>query len=170
VEDERFGVRMLNGRQIAQYRPIALRLMSPAALDSPADFLLGRGTTLVTADGRAAENLADCALVEIDREGWSASGHVHRVKPREGIHPGLVYLACSCAPVQAQFKALATGSVVDALSVDDVASVVVPYQDTDAARQLGDDACSAWKLFAEASRAEGEAVAALEAEFATAAP
>jgi hypothetical protein len=37
-----------------------------------------------------------------------------------------------------QLKALATGSVVDALSADDVCSVVVPYEDTAVARELGE--------------------------------
>ena len=40
--------------------------------------------------------------------------------------------------VQLQLKALATGSVVDALSADDVCSVVVPYEDTAVARELGE--------------------------------
>ena len=157
---------MMNGRQISQYRPIALRLMSLSAFKDPDAFRLAAGTTLLTADGRAEENLADCALVAKDREGWAASGHVHRVSPRTGIHPGLVYLACSCRPVQTQLKALATGSVVDALSDGDVASVIVPYDDSAAARKLGDAAQRSWQIFAEASAAESEAIAALEAEFA----
>lgn len=166
VEDARYGVRMMNGRQISQYRPIALRLMSLSAIKDPTTFILTAGTTLLTSDGRAEENLADCALVAKDREGWAASSHVHRVSPHPGIHPGLVYLACSCAPVQAQLKALATGSVVDALSADDLASVLVPYDNSATARKLGDAAQKAWQLFAEATAAEDEAITALEAEFA----
>jgi hypothetical protein len=165
VEDERYGVRMMNGRQISQYRPIALRLMSMSAFKDPSSFQLTAGTTLLTSDGRAEENLADCALVAKDRAGWAASGHVHRVSPLRGVHPGLVYLACSCAPVQAQLKALASGSVVDALSESDVSSVVVPYDDSSAARNFGDAAVLAWDLFAEASAAEDEAIRILEAEF-----
>ena len=34
------------------------------------------------------------------------------------------------AHVQAQLKALATGSAVDALSEDDVTSIIVPYDDS----------------------------------------
>lgn len=165
VADERFGVRMMNGRQISQYRPIALKLMSLAAFKDPTSFQLAAGTTLLTADGRAEENLADCALVAKDREGWAASGHVHRIAPRRGVHPGTVYLACSSPPVQAQLKALATGSVVDALSEADVSSVVVPYDDSAALRELGDAARDAWRLFADAASSEDEAIVALEAEF-----
>lgn len=165
VGDSRFGVRMMNGRQISQYRPIALQLMNLSTFKDPTTFQLTAGTTLMTADGRAEENLADCVLVAQDREGWAASGHVHRVRPRQGIHPGLVYLACSSAPVQSQLKALATGSVVDALSTGDVASVIVPYANTKETRRLGDAAQEVWELFADASRAEDEAIRDLENEF-----
>lgn len=165
VDDPQHGVAMMNGRQISQYRAIALRWMSLSAFKNPDQFRLKAGTTLLTADGRAEENLADCVLVTGDRAGWAASGHVHRVTPRDGVNAGLVYLACSCAPVQAQLKALATGSVVDALSEDDVASVIVPYADSEAMLKLGRDAEQAWQLFAEASSAEDAAIAALEAEF-----
>lgn len=162
VDDEQFGVRMMNGRQIAQYKPIALKLMNLSGFKDPAQFQIDPGTTLLTADGRAEENLADCVLVTDDRAGWAASGHVHRVVPREGIHPGLVYLGCSSPPVQAQLKALATGSVVDALSEDDVASVAVPYEKSEAATQIGDRAVRSWELFCSASRLEEEAIKRLE--------
>lgn len=169
VDDHTYGLRMMNGRQVAQYRPIALRLMNLDGFKDPEKFHLSEGMTLLTADGRAEENLADCAMVMGDRAGWAASGHVHRVSPRTGVNPGLVYLACSSRPVQAQIKALATGSVVDALSEDDVASVIVPYSESKEAKRLGDQALRAWSLFSEARAAEDAAIAALEAEFETAA-
>jgi hypothetical protein len=166
VEDPRYGIPMLNGRQIAQYRAIGLRLMSLSAFRNPEAFRIEEGTTLLTADGRAEENLADCALVTKDRAGWGASGHVHRVVPRSGINRGLVYLACASYPVQQQLKALATGSVVDALSEGDVGSVVVPYSDSSVAQGLGESAEQAWNLFAEAGAMENAAMDALETEFA----
>lgn len=166
VDDPKYGIAMMNGRQISQYRAIGLRWMSLGAFKDPDQFRLRTGTTLLTADGRAEENLADCALVTDDRAGWGASGHVHRVSPNEGIEPGLVYLACSCTPVQAQLKALATGSVVDALSDVDVASVIVPYETSAAAKRLGAAAGRAWDLFSAAIKAEEAAIALLEAEFA----
>ena len=165
VDDPQYGVAMMNGRQISQYRAIALRWMSLSAFKNPDQFRLQPGTTLLTADGRAEENLADCALVTQDRAGWGASGHVHRVTPHAGINPGLVYLACSCAPVQAQLKALSTGSVVDALSDVDVASVTVPFEDSTASLKLGKAAELAWQHFADAATAEETAISALEAEF-----
>ncbi|MCC8446374.1 hypothetical protein [Xanthomonas translucens] len=165
VEDSAHGIRMMNGRQVAQYRPIALKLMNLSAFRDASQFKLKRGMTLLTADGRAEENLADCVMIAKDRDGWGASGHVHRVVPKNDTHPGLVYLACSSAPVQAQLKALATGSVVDALSESDVGSVVVPYGTTGRLVELGDQAVMCWDLFGEAIKLEEQATALLESKF-----
>ena len=93
------------------------------------DYVLSEGMILLTADGRAEENLADCAMIRRDRVGWAASGHVHRLMSKARTHPGLLYLACSCKVVQELFKSMATGSVVDALSVPDLGAVVVPFPD-----------------------------------------
>lgn len=170
VDDMQYGIPMMNGRQIAQYRPIALKLMNLAGFKRPEIFQIESGMTLLTADGRVEENLADCVMVADDRNGWAASGHVHRVRPKPGINPGLIYLGCSCAPVQAQLKSLATGSVVDALSEGDVGSVVIPYDDGPATLELGEEAVRGWKLFSEASECERRATEALEAEFRTGRP
>lgn len=162
VEQAEHGIPILSGRQVAQYLPIGLKYMSPAAFTDPDEYRVREGMVLLTADGRAEENLADTAMVTADRDGWMASGHVHRLLPRKGVHPGLVYLAASCEPVQAQLKALATGSVVDALNESDVGSVLVPAPT--GSEGLADDAARAWTLFAKATKAEREAVSLLERE------
>ncbi len=166
VENETYGVRLLSGRQIAQFRPIGLKIMSFGAWKDPAIYLLHENAVLITADGRADENLADCAMVRKDRSGWAASGHVHRATPRKGIHPGLLYLACASRPVQDLMKSLATGSVVDALSVQDLRSVSVPYPDNAEGKRLGDEAMAAWDAFSDAALLEDTAVSSLEAELA----
>lgn len=161
VDSEDHGVRLLSGRQVAQLRPISLKVMSPKAWEHPEEYLLSKGMILVTADGRAEENLADCAMVGADRDGWAASGHVHRLEAREGVNPGLLYLACASSPTQGLLKSLATGSVVDALSEDDVASVPVPWS-AEHGEELGDAAVAAWSLFSEASLIEDAATMTLE--------
>jgi hypothetical protein len=164
VESEEFGIKLMSGRQIAQYRPIGLKYMSRQAWKIPTDYVLTRNIVVLTADGRAEENLADCALIRRDREGWAASGHVHRLVPRPGIHPGLLYLACSCKPVQALLKSLATGSVVDALSDSDVASISIPYPTDARAMKLGELAVRAWDKFAAAAELENEGAKELQRE------
>jgi hypothetical protein len=168
VQDAQYGLPMMNGRQIAQYKAIGLQYMSMTSFKEPEQFVVREGMTLLTADGRAEENLADCVLVESNRDGWGASGHVHRVVPKSGINAGLVYLACSSAPVQAQLKALATGSVVDGLGESDVASVFVPYEQSDSCLALGKAAETAWGLFGEAALEESTAANRLESELGSA--
>jgi len=166
VEEEDFGLKLMSGRNLAQFRPIGLKVMSKEAWSDPEAYILRRDMVLLTADGRAEENLADCALVRADRDGWAASGHIHRLIPKAGVHPGLLYLACSCEPVQKLLKALATGSVVDALSEWDVAGVIVPYPLGASGRKLGDEAVQAWDGFSQAIELEDAAISELSAELA----
>lgn len=165
VEDESFGVKLMSGRQVAQFRPIGLKVMGRGAWKRPEDYFIRENMILMTADGRAEENLGDCALVKQDRAGWAASGHVHRLFPKPGVRAGLLYLACTCKPVQEIVKSLATGSVVDALSVEDVRSVPVPPISSPAAEDLASAAESAWGKFAAATESEDLAIRELEAEF-----
>ncbi len=164
VEEEDFGLKLMSGRNLAQFRPIGLKVMSKEAWSDPEAYIIRRDMVLLTADGRAEENLADCALVRTDRDGWAASGHIHRLVPKAGVHPGLLYLACSCDPVQKLLKGLATGSVVDALSEADVSRVVVPYPLSGRGKRLGDDALRAWDGFSQATELEDAAITELTTE------
>ncbi len=163
VENPQYGIPILSGRQVAQYRPVGLKFISPASFRRPDDYLLEHNTLVLTADGRAEENLADCGVVTRDRAGWAASGHVIRIIPQPGIHVGLLYLACTCQPVQAQMKALATGSVVDALSEDDVSDVLLLYPgDSEWGRNLAKQVVDAWNRFVDANSLEDSAIKLLE--------
>jgi type I restriction enzyme, S subunit len=164
VEGEDFGLKLMSGRNLAQYRPIGLKVMSKEAWSDPEAYIIRQDMVLLTADGRAEENLADCALVRADRDGWAASGHIHRLVPKAGVHPGLLYLACSCGPVQMLLKALATGSVVDALSGTDVSGIIVPYPLGGSGNKLGDEAVRAWDSFSEAIELEDAAINKLTTE------
>lgn len=164
VDQPEFGTPLLSGRQVAQYRPVGLKHISPASFTDPTAYTLRAGWVLMTADGRAEDHLADCAIVTSDREGWAASGHVFRLKPRPAIHPGLLYLAVSADVSQEILKSRAVGSVVDALWGEDVESVVIPYCNTPAALAIADQVVLAWHDFARASDIEDTVVQALETE------
>lgn len=165
VADETYGVKVLNGRQIAQCKTIAVQSVSSKAWDDMNDYLLTKDMVLVTCDGRAEENLADCVLVRDDREGMAANWHIVRLKAKQNVHPGLLYLACACGPIQQIFKSLARGSVIDGLTAQDISLLKLPFPRDAKANKLGDDAVNAWNLFAKASKAERAAIAELETEF-----
>lgn len=165
VADQQYGLPILSGRQVAQFRPVGLRYISPRALGrNPDAYRLEEGWLVMTVDGRAEDNLADCAVISSERAGWAASGHVDRIKPKSGTHAGLLYLACTADMVQAQVKALATGSVVDALLESDLRRVKVPFPQGQDAEDLGDTVLAAWRDFSAAKSLEDEASSALERE------
>jgi type I restriction enzyme S subunit len=166
VADEQYGVKILSGRQVAQYKAIGLKIVSHKAWKDLSDYLVATDTVVMTCDGRAEENLADCALVREDRAGWAATEHIIRLVPKKGVNPGLLYLACSSKPIQQLLKSMACGSVVDGIRIPQVSSVEVPYPRDVIGRTLGDRATVAWDQFAEAARLEDMAAAELEAALA----
>jgi len=82
VQDENYGIPILSGRQFAQFRPVGLKYIAKGFkhIDK---YLLTSNTIVLAADGRSEENLADCAMILDDREGWAASGHVIRYKAKK---------------------------------------------------------------------------------------
>lgn len=162
VDDKDYGVRLLSGRQIAQTRPIGLKYMSPKAFQDPDEYRIRNDWVLMTADGRAEESLADVALISHDRHGWMASGHVYRLLAKKGVPPGLLYLLCSCWATQILLKSMATGSVVDALNIEDVRKVEIAYISDANVIPLANDVYAAWGEFAKATKLEDDAVSNLE--------
>ena len=110
------------------------------------------------AEGRAEDRISQPALITGDRADWLANNHVMRVRPRDGVNRGWLYLCFASWQVQAQVKATACGSVVDAVSPGDLDEVILPP--TDDAR--GDSAYECWKDFSEAGRIETDTIRQLE--------
>ena len=156
VEKE-YGVPILSGTQALQATPIKLQHIAEGTLHEASRYSLRTGTIVFQADGRAEEGLGFPAVVTPDRDGWFASGHVGRLVPKKGIDSGWLYLAVRSDCVQAQLRALACGSVVDALYEEDIRRVVLPPPESDATGVLG-----AWKLFTTAQSLEDEAISDFE--------
>lgn len=152
------GRPLMSGRQVLQYAPVNLRYISERSLD-PTRYELARSWLVMQADGRAEERLGVPVMVEPSRNGWLASGHVGRIIPRPGVDPGWLFVAVATAQVQTQIKALACGSVVDALYEPDVRAVVLPPP----GKVDGSAVVFAWEKFSKAAHAEQAAAAAIEA-------
>ncbi len=154
-----FGSPMLSGRQVLQAHTVNLQYLSPRSIGSPRKYILDSGWIAFQADGRAEERLGVPAMVTPDRAGWMASGHIGRLVPRSGVDAGWLYAAFATPQVQAQVKALACGSVVDALYPEDLAAVVLP-----AAGDLDTSKVSnAWRSFAAAQAQQDAAISRVEA-------
>lgn len=160
--DPQHGHPILSGRQILQLRPVNLQWISDRSFDNPDAFLLRRGMSLLTCDGRAEEALASPAYVSSLWNGWMASNHVMRAEPKNGVHPGYLYLALRSPYVQRQLKTRATGSVVDALDPDIVGDVLLPVLDRRTESQLAKKAEDAWEHIADSFRIADRAVARME--------
>lgn len=160
---EEFGRPFMSGTQILQLIPVKLQYMAERVFKDVRKYELQEGWSVFMADGRAEKDLGVVAMVPPDRRGWIASGHVGRLVPRAGTDPGWLWLAARTWHVQAQIKALASGSVVDSTYPADMESVILPPD-------LGVDGkaiTSAWAKFARARDAEAEATALVDSAFAT---
>jgi hypothetical protein len=157
VEKE-YGIPILSGTQALQASPIKLQYMVREALQGADRYTLSAKSIVFQADGRAEEGLGFPAVVTPDRDGWFASGHVGRLIPKDGTESGWLYLAVRTRHVQTQLRALACGSVVDALYEDDIKDVVLPPPLKSDAKKV----THAWELFAQAQAAEDDAIARFE--------
>ena len=125
VEKE-YGKPLLSGRQLLQEQIVGLKYLPRNRVDVYKEFVLEKNTIAFPADGRVEGRLGTPTFITSSRAGWFGSGHIERVIPHEGIHPGYVYLAFSHPVVQAQIFSIACGSVVDAVYSTDVENIVVP--------------------------------------------
>jgi len=153
------GRALLSGRQVLQCSPVNLQFIAPRSLD-PARYELHAGWIAMQADGRSEERLGLPVMIEPARENWLASGHVGRLVPEPEIDPGWLYVAVSSEQVQLQIKALACGSVVDALYEEDLRDIMLPPVGS----VNGSDIRAAWEKFSSASRLETAGIALVENE------
>ena len=151
-----YGRPIISGRQLLQRRPVALKFISDRSFKEPDSFVIRKGWSLFTCDGRSEEALATPAYVPSLRDGWLASNHVMRAVPKDGMNGGYLYLSLSSPLVQAQLKARATGSVVDGLDPQTVSDVVLPVLDQDKVKDLGQSAADYWEKMSEAVNVEDE--------------
>ena len=157
-----FGLPIISGAQLLQSKPIHPQQILAQSFQRVEDFELKPGTMAYPSDGRAEEGLGTPVIVTADRKGWLASNMVGRVLPKKGTDLGWLYLALKSWHAQLQFKATASGSVVDHTYPEDMESVILPPpMGIDGAR-----AKSAWDKLSKAQVTEDEAVRAMEAAIA----
>lgn len=157
--DPEFGTPILSGRQLLQVTPINLQYISERSFANAKRYELHEGSVAMQAEGRAEERLAFPVMITPDRDGWLGNNHILRLTPEPGVNSGALLLAMACMQTQSQVKALATGSVVDAVNAADIRDVILPPLDPARGAVVTD----AWRLFSRAQAAEDQAVADLEA-------
>jgi hypothetical protein len=157
------GRPVLSGRQMMQLRPVNLRRISDRSFKNPDDFVLKTGTTIFTCDGRAEEGLGEPAYVLPCWDGWMASEHVMRLVAEDGIGHGYLYICIASPWVQKQLKAFASGSVIDALEVEEVSKVVLPLLPETERKALDAEVVRCWNLISKGVTRTEEVVRHFEA-------
>lgn len=155
---QEYGTPILSGRQILQASPINLQYIAQNVLSNPVRYTLRSGHIAFQADGRAEGDLAIPVMINSERDGWLANGHVCRLNPKNDVDCGWLYLAIRSWHAQIQLRALPRGAVVDALYERDIESVVLPPSLNIDAKQIS----HAWNLFAKSQIEENKAIIELE--------
>jgi hypothetical protein len=156
--EQAYGRPIVSGRQLLQAQPVNLRYIAGRSFDFD-DYVLAENMLAFGAEGRAEEGIGFPSLITSDRADWLANNHVMRVRPKEGVHPGWLYLAFASRSVLVQVKAVACGSVVDTVYPGDLLNVIIPPIDAG----LADEASAAWKALADARKHELAAIGVLQA-------
>ncbi len=153
-----FGRPIISGTQLLQSKPVNPQHILEKSFDNVADYELIPGSIAYPSDGRAEEGLGTPAYVTADRAGWLASNMVGRIIPNQGTDVGWLYLALKTPHAQRQFKAQASGSVVDHTYPADMKCVVLPP----ALGIDGKEAVIAWEKFSEAQALEDRAASMMD--------
>ena len=125
--DKEHGVPFLQGTHIVHFRPTDLKYLSRSAHKNLDRWIIKAGWVLVTCSGTIGR--VAIALEQWDH--WAASQHLLRVVPKaDGSCPsGYIYAWLSSPLGQAQFNGI-YGAVVDELTADHVANILIPVPET----------------------------------------
>lgn len=151
------GRPIVSGRQLLQASPVNLQYLAARSLEF-ANYELGEGTIAFGARGRAEDRLSQPALVTKGRAQWLGSENVMRIRPKEGVNPGWLYLALATPQAQAQIRSATYGAVVDVVDVRRLGDVLILPPD----EALGERARIAWDGFDEARSVETASIDLVE--------
>ena len=125
--DAEHGVPFLQGTHIVHFRPTDLKYLSRSAHKNLDRWIIKAGWVLVTCSG----TIGRVAIALEQWNDWAASQHILRVVPKsDGICPaGYIHAWLSSPLGQAQFNGT-YGAVVDELTADHVADILIPVPET----------------------------------------
>lgn len=148
-----YGKPLISGRQLLQNHVVGMKYLPYSNSADFEKFELKEGYIAYPADGRVEGRLGTPVYISQSRAGWYASGHVGRVKAKDGIDPGYLYMAMIHPVVQAQIYSIACGSVVDAVYPDDMEKIIIPKAINFPYEQV----VEAWDMFDKAEKLKIEA-------------
>lgn len=154
------GVPLLQGSQLPLMRPYGLKYISTTKTPNLDRWIIKKGWVLVTCSG----TIGRVGLCSAHQDGWAASQHILRIKPSPKVDTGFLAAFLSTPFGQKQMSAKVYGGVVDELTAEDMANVIVPDVSLIEQNRIGDLVRRAYELRDEANEIEDEAIAEIEDE------
>lgn len=132
---EEYGIPFLQGSHLPHFRPAGLKYVSKYAHANIDEWRIKSGWVLVTRSGTIGR-----VAVALDQwDDWAASEHIIRIVPETDGQCSPWYIAAwlSSPLGQAQFNAI-YGAVVDELTPEHVADILIPVPETERQREIVD--------------------------------
>jgi len=149
-----YGTPFLSGKNIIQSRPTDLKHVSNSETAGLEGLLLDRGWILVTRSGTVGRS----CLVWHNFEQYAASEHILRIIPKkEEVDPGYLYAFLASDYGYQQIVRFRFGSVIDEISDNQLAQVIVPLPSAERQKEIGDMIRLSYEKRADALRLENEA-------------
>ena len=156
---EQYGVPFLQGSHLPLMKPHNLKYLARSEKEKVNRCKISSGWVLVTRSG----SVGRVSIVSDLAEGWAASEHLIRLIAKEAkCHPGYIALFLMSPYGQHQLASLVYGAVVDELTPEDVALILIPDAPRKVQDALGDPVIQAFKYKDQATISEHKIVSDLE--------
>ena len=159
------GVQLVSSSQIFEINPDYNQSISASGISDEHDGFVRPGWLMMSRSGQIYGLLGSVVLANEHHEGKIVSDDVIRVAPGASVQSGYLYVALSHALLgRPRVKALAYGSSVPHIEVEDVRDFFVPRLDTSIETEISELAESAFSLWAEADVLESRLADLAETE------
>jgi type I restriction enzyme S subunit len=158
--EKRYGTPLLQGSHVPSMRPSDMKYISNRMTVKMERWIIHRGMVLVTCSG----TIGRTAVVSSKQEGWAASQHILRIRPKTGVtHPGFLSLFLTTGYGQHQLNSKIYGGVVDELTAEDTEMIWIPDVPFNLQQPIGEKIVRVYEMRDEANCLEDEAIAEIEA-------
>lgn len=149
------GVDLVDSSQIFELNPDYIRRISPAGISDRYDGFVLSGWLMMSRSGQIYGLLGSVAMATPQQEGKVISDDVIRIAPSGEIDPGYLYVAISHSILgRPRIKALAYGSSIPHIEVEDLKDFGIPRLDESVERQIATLAKEAFTSWSEADETE----------------
>ncbi|MBJ3778827.1 restriction endonuclease subunit S domain-containing protein [Acuticoccus mangrovi] len=159
------GVELIDSSQIFELNPDYNRRISAAGIADKNNGRVEPGWIMMSRSGQVYGLLGSVAMATEQHAGKVVSDDVIRIAPSEDLRPGYLYVAISHSSLgRPRAKALAYGSSIPHVEVEDLKGFSIPRLTPEIEKQISDLAEEAFKLWSEADERENAIADTAEAE------